>query len=310
MSKKTLLILGGVFIILAIAASYSWWGSYVNVGKQSSNAEFDFSVFTKETTEKIAIAKKGEEEKVISKENSAWKIAGFDASTKAIDDFFATLKELKTESLASKNTENHASFGVDDEAYTLSLTKSGQTTTFVIGNRGPSFSSFYARKKDGTNVYLVAGSISDKLSQTVSGWRDKTLVNLSKEVIQKIEIASKTEPLTITKTQDGKWQAEGGSKKAILEDSTANQLLSAFGSLEATDFLNEAESKEFANAGNKIIVSVYDSNQKPLAEILLLKKDSDYWAQVAEKQTFYKIASYKLSSIILTYDEVFKEKKQ
>lgn len=310
MSKKTLLILGGIFIVLAIAASSSWWGEYVNVGKKSSNAELDFSVFTKENTEKIAIAKKGEEEKVLSKEGITWKIAGFEASAKTIDDFFTTLKELKTESLTSKNPENYSSFGVGDDAYTLSLTKSGQIATFVIGKQGPSFSSFYARKKDGANVYLVAGSISDKLSQTVSGWRDKTLVNLSKEAIQKIEITSKTEPLTVTKTQDGKWQAEGSGKKTVLEDSTANQLLSAFGPLEATDFLTEKESKEFENAGNKTIVSVYDSNQKPLAEILLLKKDSDYWAQVAERQIFYKIVSYKLSGILLSYNEVFKEKKQ
>lgn len=308
MSKKTLLILGSIFIVLAIAASSSWWGEYLP--QKTSNAELDFSAFTKEATEKIAIAKKGEEDKVLSKEGGVWKIFGFEASVKAIDDFFTALQGLKTESLASKNPENYSSFGVGDDAYMLSLTRGGQTATLVIGNRGPSFSSFYVRKKDGTNVYLVAGSISDKLSQSVSGWRDKTLVNLPKEAIQKIEITSKTNPLTIVKTQDAKWQAEGGSKKAVLEESAANQLLAAFNPLEATDFLTEKESKEFNSAGNKTIVSVYGSEQKPLAEILLLKKDSDYWARVEDKPTFYKIASYKLSDILLTYDEVFKEKKQ
>lgn len=310
MSKKTLLVLGGIFIVLAVIASSSWWGEYLTIGKKSSNAELDFSAFTKETTGKISIVKKGEEEKVLSKEGSAWKIAGFEASVKAMDDFFAALKELKTESLASKNPENYASFGVGDDAYTLSLTKGKMETTFIIGNRGPTFSSFYARKKDGTNVYLVEGSLSDKLSWDVSAWRNKTLVNLPKEVIQKIEIISKTAPLAITKTQDGKWQAQGSSKKTILEDATANRLFVALNPLEASDFLNKEQEAEFKKAADKTILRVIDTENKALAEVKLLKRDADWWAAVEGKEVYYQILSYKLSDVLLSYDELFKEEKQ
>lgn len=311
MSKRTLLILSGVFIVFAFAATYSWWSGYISfLQKSPVNSDLDFSAFSKESTDKIVIVKKGEDEKVIAKDGGQWKINGFKASLKEIDEFFEILKGFKVESLVSKNPENYSSFGIDEDAYTLSLTKDGQTSAFIIGDQGPLFGSFYAKKKDGINVYLVAGSISEKLSQDVSGWRDKTLVNVPKEAIQKIEIASKINPLTIIKTQDGKWQAEGSGKTTLLEDEAANRLLTAFNPLEATGFLNEAESKEFEKSSNKTTVRIYDSSQNILAEILLLKKENDYWAQVLEKETIYKIASYKLSDILLDYDEIFKEEKQ
>lgn len=313
MSRKALLVLAGLLIVLALVASFAWWSRYVPFSffkAPTVSSDLNFSALTKENTNKIVINKKDKDKKVIVKKDNLWKINDFEASTAAVDDFFKAVNELKVGALVSKNPANYANFGVDEDASVLAFTQGGQTLAFVIGNQGPSPGSFYARRKDGTNVYLVTGSIPDKLSRDVSDWRDKTLVNLPKESIQKIEIISKVEPLTISKTQDGKWQAEGVGKSAPLEEGTVNRLLVAFSPLEATDFLNAAESKEFQKAGNKTTLRVYDRDQKLLAEIILLKKENDYWAQVPKKEVFYKIANHQLTDILLPYDKVFQEKSK
>lgn len=306
MSKKTLIILLGIFIILGIAASYSWWGQYAGITEKSyTNTELNFSAFAENTTNKIVITKEGEEEKTITKENGTWKVNGFDASQEEIEDFFSSLSELSIESLVSKNSENHASFEVTEESGTaLVIEKGGLTSIFIIGKRGATFSSFYARTKESDNVYEVSGELRDKFSQSVTAWRDKTVVNIPKETIQKIEIVSKTSPLIAVKSEEA-WNVERFGKKATPEETAINQLVGAFSPLEASGFLSEEEQKEFQIAKDKTIIRIFGSSETRIAEINLFEKDSDWWAGVDGKEVFYKIPSYKLSSIFLTDEEIF-----
>jgi len=307
MSKKTLLILFLIFIVLILVASFSWWNKYFNFIKlSSSNNKFNFSFFTEDTTQKFVISKQGEELKTLTKENNKWQINNFDASPKIISDFFKTLNELKVESLISKNPKNYANFGVDENGYVLTFTTKGQDFTFIIGSNGPSFDSFYARQKDETNVYLIKGFLRDKLLLDIAGWRDKTLINLSKDKIQKIEIIRAINPFIIVKTQDGKWQIEGNGKKELLEETTANQLLSAFNPLEASDFLNKKQELEFKNSKEKLIVRVLDIAGNNV-DIKFLKHDSNnWWAMVEGREIYYQIPSYKVSDIFLNYEDIFK----
>lgn len=309
MNKKTLLILFGIFIVLGIAASYSWWGLYIGIAEKSyTDTELNFSAFTENTTNKIAITKSGEEEKTITKENGTWKVNGFSASQKEIEDFFSALSELSVESLVSKNSENHANFEVTEESGTmLVMEKDGLISTFIIGKRGATFSSFYIKTKKSDNVYEVSGTLKDKLSQSITAWRDKTIVNIPKERIQKIEIISKKDPLVITKSE-AIWSAERLGKTAILDETTANRLLAALNPLEATSFLNEEEQKEFNETKDKTIIRVSGDGEKNLATINLFEKNNEWWGQVGEETVFYKIPSYKLSDIFLRDENIFKTK--
>lgn len=307
MSKKTLSILFGIFVVLAIAASSSWWGKYLNVGRRAVNADLNFSVITAATTDKISISKKGEEEKILEKKSGLWKINDFDASQKEIDDFFKSLSDLEIKSLASKNPENHKNFGVTEEdGVVISFYQSNAISTFILGKRGDSYNSFYAKKKGSQNVYLVFGSLIDKLSRNISAWRDKTVAAIQKETIQKIEIASKTYPLGIVKEGE-KWTAKSSDKTKALDDTTINRLFAALNPLEATDFLNSEEQKEFKKKDKDVLRIIGNDNQK-IFQMDLYRKDSDWWAQVEGREVYYKIASYKLSDIILSKD-IFNEKK-
>lgn len=311
MSKKALCILSGIFIILAIAASSSWWSGYLNFMKPSSpDAELDFSPFTRERTEKIIITKRGQEVKILTKENSKWNINSFDASSKAIDDFFETLKTLKVGLLVSKNPENHADLGIDDDGYALTLVKSGQETNFIIGSRDAPAGLFYARKKDARNVYLAEGALSDMLAQSVSYWRDKTLINIPGEAIQKIEIISKTNPLLITKTKNNTWQAKNTGKTAILDEATITHLLRSLNPLEGSDFMNKKQEGIFQSAKNKTVLRVFDAQERKLTEIQLLENDADWLALVEGKDIYYQVPSYKLSGILLTHEKVFGQNKK
>lgn len=306
MNKNTLLILLGIFVTLSIAASSPWWEKYLNIGKKSSsnNIELDLSTFNKNVTDKISITKNEEEEKIITKQNNLWKINDFDASQEEIDNFFETLQSLKVKSLVSKNPDNYKNFGVTDkDGFILTLTSNNNDTIFIIGKQGTTFNSFYAKTKESNNVYEVLGDLRDKLSQSITTWRNKTIVTIPQESIQKIEIASKDNPLTIIKNQNT-WNAEKSGQTATLDEPTTTRLLSALNPLEASGFLNEKEQQEFQDAKEKTIIRVFGNDGETIAEITLLEKKNEWWAQVTGKEIFYKIPTYKLSDILLIDEKI------
>ncbi|OQX71146.1 hypothetical protein B6D52_02520 [Candidatus Parcubacteria bacterium 4484_255] len=311
MNKKTLIILLGIFIILGAASTYSWWGQYFNFNnkKPFSNSGLNFSTFTKKTTEKIYITKSGEEEKIIEKKSGVWKVNGFDASQEEIDDFFVVLPGLVVESLVSKNPKNHKNFGVAEEnGIHLALTQNGAETTFIIGNSAATFNSFYIKIKGSNNVYKMSGMLRYKLTMSVAAWRDKTIIRIPKQAIQKIEVVSNTKPLILAKNE-GSWIAERLGKTSHLDETTLNSLFSSINPLKASGFLNEQEQKEFQDASKQTAIRIFGNNQAIIAEITMLKKENEWWAaKVNEQDGFYKIPSYKLSNIFLTDEEIFEEK--
>lgn len=301
MNQRTICILLAVFIVLASIAAYPRWISYLKKPSAGS-VEIDFSQFTEDSIEKFSI-KKDEDEKVFTKEGGRWLVNEFDASEKEVKSFFDSLAACEEKSLASKNPENHTNFeATEEKGYVLTI----NDQTSIIGRSGPDYNSFYAKKKDSPNVYLLSGSLRTKLAQDLTAWRDKVLVDISGKTIQKIEIVSKTSPLTITKTEEGKWRGESGGKTSELDEETANKLLAALSPLEATGFLDGKETGEFQSARNKTTLKIYTAGGEKLAEIPLLEKDSFYWAQPSDRDIFYKLPSSKLSDILLAHKEIFK----
>lgn len=294
MHRWTIYILISIFAVLAALATYPQWDRYFKKPSTGSG-ELNFAQFTADSTEKFSI-KKGSDEKVFTKEDGRWKVNEFDASQKEIENFFSGLKNIEEKGLASKNPENHTNFETTEETgYILTL----NDTAFIIGKSGPDYDSFYAKKRDSNNVYLTTGSLPSKLSQDISAWRDKVLVDASGKTLQKVEIISKTNPLTITKTEEGKWQIQSGSKTTELEKDKADKLIAALSPLEATGFLDGKETGEFQKAGSKTILRLFDDKNEKLAEISLLEKDGDYWAQLSGRDVFYKLPFSTLSDILI-----------
>lgn len=312
MKKRTLSILVVIFILLALGASYSWWSQYFNINSISRSyvqEELNFSDFTPESTSKIVIAvfKDGKEEdkKELAKQDGGWTVNGFEASAAEIDDFFKTLAVLDVRSLVSKNPQNHSNFEVtQDDGIALSLVKNDAETVFIIGKRGVGADSFYAKKKDSKNVYLVSGLLRGKLLQEISLWRDRTVVNVAQEDIQKIKITPGAKELIITR-EEGRWRADGFGKTALLDEPRATRLLAALAPLEAEGFLDNKEQKEFDEAKGKTTLLILGSGEKELARLELLKKDNEWWAVLTGREVYYRIPDYRVDAIFLSESDIF-----
>ena len=296
MSKKTLVILLGLFLVLLLIAFFPALSRRIKPTADQGilNAEVNFKPFTIQSTDSFSI-KKGGEEKKFSKQNNSWQVNGFEASQSEVQSFFDQLGKSKAEFLVSKNPENHKSYGLDEESGTLlSFTQNGQTSSFIIGNTA-SGGGFYAKKQNANNAYTVSGGfIATKLSQDVSAWRNKTVFDISKDQFQRAEIMAGKNTLTLTKNQEGKLEAEMSGTKQTLEQAVADKIFMVINPLVADGFLMDAEVQEFQKAADKTIVRISPKGGQSI-ELRLMKKDSNWWGKVSGRETYYRFSDSKLA---------------
>ena len=171
MESKTIKSLLIIFVgLLAIAVGFHYLDKSSREKKSIVTADFNLSDFTEKTVEKVRI-KKGNDEKILIKENESWKINGDEASLDKVSGFFSGLSEIKIKEIASKNVNNHKKFGITkDDAYLLAFTQNGEESMFFIGNSGASSDLFYIKKKGSKNIYLVSGALRGLISQDISVW--------------------------------------------------------------------------------------------------------------------------------------------
>ncbi len=174
MKPKNIKILAIIFTALIVITALPWVKEKTTSKKEISdkfeNVSVNFSQFTRENTEKISISQEGENLTLTLKDD-IWMVNDKEASKEKMDTLFANLKTATVQKQSSNNKNNQAKFKVDQESSTvLTITSNGDDSIFFLGKNGPSFDSFYARKKGVTNVYLVDGNLKNTLSLDENEW--------------------------------------------------------------------------------------------------------------------------------------------
>jgi hypothetical protein len=172
MSNKTLILLATILLaFIAVAVVPTIFRSNAPKKIDQKDISVDLSGFTQETTSKIVI-KHGDSENTLAMSEGQWTINNEQADQAKVASLFLDLKEGEIQKLASKNDENQDNFKVTPEdGTTLVLTQNGEDQEFYIGKAGPSYGTFYIRKKGIKNVYLVKSGLRLKLSWDATEWK-------------------------------------------------------------------------------------------------------------------------------------------
>ncbi len=115
----------------------------------------------------------------------------------------STLKELKPDSIASRNQEKYRALQVDEVSAlkVVAFDPNGKKlVSLFVGKKGPTFTSQYVRKFQENVVYLVNKNLSAVFEK--DEWRDKTIVSMAKENLVKIVVKSREGKIAFEKIAD------------------------------------------------------------------------------------------------------------
>ncbi|MEA2007002.1 MAG: DUF4340 domain-containing protein [Patescibacteria group bacterium] len=176
MNQKTLILLVTVLLgFIAIAAVPKLFKQDESK-KQLNKVSVDMSGFSEETVNKVEFGS-SEEKKALNLTTGQWQINGEEADQIKVKLFFDGIQKSEVLKLASKNDENHKKFQVTgDDGVVLKFFTGEKENEFYVGKRGPSFGTFYIRKKGIKNVYLMRGSFFENLTWVEQEWKEEKKV--------------------------------------------------------------------------------------------------------------------------------------
>ena len=226
LSKNRNLLL---FIILVVAI-----GVYFITRQQTKNqSNYKTVLFEYDTAiiDQIQVIPPGDQSGfVISKAGDRWELQAdgkkFTADPKIVKRNLELLNGIKVKRITSRNAQDHEHFAVTPDKRTqiiLSSDGSHKGSLFLgkfdyfqprnaqpdpYGRQPQGEMVFYAALPDDPTVYVVDGQVGFGIGKEVNAYRDKTIANIDKTKIRKVDIAAPGEKSEKLILESGSWQLD------------------------------------------------------------------------------------------------------
>jgi hypothetical protein len=196
-----------VFLVMVgVLAGLYWQQQRKERLEQQTKRVADFKVSEIST---ISL-KRMNQEIQLSRQGAAWEITKplkAKADPSMMDSLLIALTELKKE--RNLGPGDLKAYGLDPPSLLVSFTAKGEQHQVALGQLAPGARSYYARKDEDPNVFLIATTSYDSLNQKLSALRHKTLVPFNPEQVQSIKIKTDKTEMALEKTGPHAWRWVG-----------------------------------------------------------------------------------------------------
>ena len=240
MKTKQLLILGAIFVVLAIIVLlFENPFGQSEYEKKVETATPLFPNFNKEQVAKIEIIAVGETT-TLSKQDGNWVVASmnnYPADSDGITELLSKVAEFKNTQRVSNNPGKQAEFEVDNTGVEAKLMDANGTLLahLFVGKTTPGFLSSYVRAADSNDVYVAQGYLQSVFNKGTRTWKDRTIFDFNKGIVTQLNISSPEETVELRLDADGTWQMLNPVASAV-KQSEIDSLLTTFSGLDTDDF--------------------------------------------------------------------------
>ena len=240
MKMKQLLILGAIFVVLAIVVLlFENPFGQSEYQKKVETAMPLFPNFNEEQVVKIEITATGETT-TLSKQNGSWMVASMDnypADSEGVVELLSKVGEFKNTQRVSNNPEKQAEFEVDGTGVEAKLMDAnGKVLAHLfVGKTTPGFLSSYVRPADSNEVYVAQGYLQSVFDKGTRTWKDRTIFSFNKGIVTQLNIISPEETIELRLDAEGTWQIIK-PVVAAAKTTEVDALLTTFSELDTDDF--------------------------------------------------------------------------
>lgn len=106
-----------------------------------------------------------------------------------------SLTGISADRIIEEDAKDLSIYGLDNPKASITLTdKNNNTQTILLGNKTPTKSGYYAKRKSDNTVYVIYSYIGDKFFTKLSDFRDKSLTKIDSSKIKYLYLKRKNMP--------------------------------------------------------------------------------------------------------------------
>jgi hypothetical protein len=204
---------GRSFLLLIVAAlglgGYIYFFEY---GRDTTAGNLPEEVFAIEpgSIEEIEVRSASGETTRMSKADGEWRIvapAEIAADISAVSTMVSSIESLALQQTVDEAPESITPYGLDPARISLAFRIAGESDMqrLDIGNPTPTGGDLYARVEGDSALILIAGYLEDSLDKTTFDLRDKTVLQISRDV-DRVRVTTTDSPLLALDRENNDWK--------------------------------------------------------------------------------------------------------
>ncbi len=238
MNRKTLFAL---LLFFVLSGAVYFLSSQPEKGERVGERPRPISRISGKTIQKVSITAKGNTVVLERRGEDSWELVKplrYPADKYAVRTMAEKLEKLEFGDIVTEIESKQAEYEVDDKGGMKVVVSDGKQdlAEFYLGKTIDRFTMF--RAKGSKQIYQAVGSLGPSFRRDVKGWRERKFLEMKRDEVRKLSISSEQGIITLTRPDaKGQWKVESAPLPIdLLDQGTANNLLSALSSLSAADF--------------------------------------------------------------------------
>lgn len=229
-----------VLLIVAVGLGwYAWHESKQPPPEAQKPLEKVFAGLQSDKIDQVTIKSEKNETTTASKQGDTWQETQPEktpADQAELSGITSNLASLDVQSVVDDQPTDLKQYGLNPAHLEVSFKDGGQHT-LLIGQKTPTGTDLYAKLPDKPRVFLISSFLESTFNKSPFDLRDKTILNVDREKIDHIDIATKDQTMTLVK-QGEDWQLTA-PLNARADFSAVEGVLGAIGSAQMKSIVSQ-----------------------------------------------------------------------
>ncbi len=215
MKKKYLNTLVALVLLGALAGFYEYYSRRKASEAPKTETKPEEKVLGVESSKITAFTLKPRDGDPVTcqREGSAWKItapASLPADSNTISTMLDTLTSATVEDVIDAKPSDLKPYGLDPPSETVEVTTSAKPakSDLLLGDETPTGGGVYAQVAGNPRVIKLASYVRNSLTKKLFDLRDRHVVTIKPDQVQKIEVTVKGSSYTLVKNPEGVWDLD------------------------------------------------------------------------------------------------------
>lgn len=191
-------------VLLVVAAGLGAFLYFDSKREPASSSKQDkvFAGLEADEIEQVTVTSVAGEQTTVQKQGSAWQItapAAVAADEAELSGLTSSLASLEVQRVVDEQATDFKQYGLDPAKLRVTFKAGGKEHTVMLGDKTPTGGDMYARLPGTPRVFLVSSFLEATFNKTTFDLRDKTILKVDREKVERVEIQSGDRVTTFAK---------------------------------------------------------------------------------------------------------------
>jgi hypothetical protein len=196
-----------LLVIAAALGGYLYYDSKRAPGDEKKQEKV-FAGVASDKIERLVVKSASGDQTTVEKQGTAWQVtqpAPAAADEAEVSGITSNLASLEVQRVVDEQATDLKQYGLDPARIEVTFTFAGKPQKLLIGQKTPTGTDLYARLPDKPRVFLVASYLESTFNKSSFDLRDKTILKIDREKVDRLEIETPDRTLRVAK-QGADWR--------------------------------------------------------------------------------------------------------